>query len=77
MMRGLSHRLPPRRMGRENQHAKLRLTDGRAALEAVWWNCGAAAMPEGRFDLAFIPAINQFKGARSVQLVVLDWRAAP
>jgi single-stranded-DNA-specific exonuclease len=75
MVRGLSHRQPPQRMGRENQHVKLRLTDGRAALEAVWWNCGDAPMPAGRFDLAFTPTINEYKGARSVQLRVLDWRA--
>ena len=49
MIRGLTLRQPPQRMGRENQHVKLRLTDGRAALEAVWWNCGQAPMPERPF----------------------------
>ncbi|MGD1084512.1 MAG: single-stranded-DNA-specific exonuclease RecJ [Verrucomicrobiota bacterium] len=74
MTGGLAHQRPPRRMGRENQHVKFYLTDGRAALEAVWWNCGDAPMPEGRFDLAFTPAINEYQGARAVQLRVLDWR---
>jgi single-stranded-DNA-specific exonuclease len=74
MIVGLSHRRPPQRMGRENQHVKLYLTDGGADLEGVWWNCGDAALPEGRFDLAFTPTINEYKGARSVQLRVLDWR---
>jgi single-stranded-DNA-specific exonuclease len=74
LMRGLSLRQPPQRMGRENQHVKWRLTDGHAALEAVWWNGGQAPMPEGRLDLAFTPAINEYQGRRSVQLRVLDWR---
>jgi hypothetical protein len=61
-------------MGRENQHVKLRLTDGQNDIEAVWWNAGEAAMPDGRFDLAFTPTINEYLGRRSVQLRVLDWR---
>jgi single-stranded-DNA-specific exonuclease len=74
MIRGLTHRQPPQRMGRENQHVKWRLTDGQAALEAVWWNGGEAPAPTGRFDLAFIPTLNDYQGRRSVQLRVLDWR---
>ncbi len=74
VMRGLSLRQAPVRMGRENQHVKWRVTDGRANLEAVWWNGGAAPMPEGRFDLAFTPSLNEYQGWRSVQLRVLDWR---
>jgi single-stranded-DNA-specific exonuclease len=73
-LRGLSHRMPPRRMGRENQHVKFSLTDGRQTFEAVWWNAGDAAWPENRFDIAFTPAINNYKGRRSVQLKLLDWR---
>jgi single-stranded-DNA-specific exonuclease len=72
-LRGLSHRLPPRRMGRENQHVKFSLTDGRDNIEAVWWNAGAAAWPENRFDIAFTPQINDYNGRRSVQLKLLDW----
>ena len=46
MIRGVSLRQPPQRMGRENQHLRLHLTDGRADMEAVWWNGGQAPMPE-------------------------------
>ncbi len=74
LMRGLSMRQAPQRMGKENQHVKWRFTDGRAALEAVWWSAGQAPMPQGRFDLAFTPAINVYQGRCSVQLRVLDWR---
>jgi single-stranded-DNA-specific exonuclease len=75
-LRGLRHRMPPRRMGRENQHVKLFLTDGSQTVEAVWWNAGAAALPEDRFDIAFTPQINDYNGRRSVQLKLLDWRPA-
>jgi single-stranded-DNA-specific exonuclease len=76
MLRGLAHRQPPRRMGRESQHVKLFVTDGLSHFEAVWWNCGQAPLPDVRFDLAFTPAINDYKGARTVQLRLLDWRPA-
>jgi single-stranded-DNA-specific exonuclease len=73
-LRGLTHHAPPRRMGRENQHVKLYLTDGRQTVESVWWNAGSAALPENRFDIAFTPQINDYNGRRTVQLKLLDWR---
>jgi single-stranded-DNA-specific exonuclease len=76
VLRGLSHRWPPQRMGRENQHAKLRVTDGRSGIEAVWWNCGGAELPQNKFDVACAPAVNCFNGKRSVQLKLLDWQPA-
>ncbi|MGA2747632.1 MAG: single-stranded-DNA-specific exonuclease RecJ [Verrucomicrobiota bacterium] len=76
VLRGLSHRQPPRRMGREQQHVKFRLTDGHEMLEAVWWNAGGAQWPTAPFDLAFTPAINDYNARRCVQLKVLDWRPA-
>jgi single-stranded-DNA-specific exonuclease len=72
--RGLCHARPPQRMGKENQHVKFRLAGRGLIVEAVWWNCGDAALPEGPFDLAFTPTINQFKDRISVQLKVLDWQ---
>ena len=70
----LTHSRPLQRIGAEKQHVKMWVTDGVAKLEAVWWNAGAAPMPEGTFDLAFAPSINEFNGRSSVQLKVLDWR---
>ena len=52
------------------------IADGVAKCEAVWWNAGKAALPEGKFDLAFVPQTNDYNGSRTVQLKVLDWRAA-
>jgi single-stranded-DNA-specific exonuclease len=72
--RGLTLRYPPKRMGREQQHLKLWVTDGRASVEAVWWNAPKDAGPNGPFDLAFAPSINEYNGKRSVQLKVLDVR---
>ncbi len=72
---GLSHYQAPQRMGRESQHVKFRVTDGKQMLEAVWWNAGRSAWPGGRFDLAVTAAINDYRGWRAVQLKVLDWRA--
>ena len=73
---GLSHQRPLLRMGAEKQHVKLWVTDGKASHEAVWWNAGNGSLPVGKFDLAFAPQINEFNGKRTVQLKVLDWRAA-
>ncbi len=75
MIGGLSHQKAPRRMGKDNQHVKFWVTDGRQTLEAVWWNCGDARFPGARFDLAVTPTANDYNGRRTVQLKVLDWRS--
>ena len=76
LVRNLTHARMPQKMGKENQHVKLRVTDGRETLEAVWWNCRDAVMPGDNFDLAVTPQINEYNGKRTVQLKVLDWRAS-
>ena len=74
--RGLTHRKPLQRMGSDKQHVKLWPADGSRSLEAVWWGAGEESLPVGRFDLAFVPQINEFDGSRTVQLKVLDWQPA-
>jgi single-stranded-DNA-specific exonuclease len=74
--RGVTHQRPLQRMGKEKQHVKLWVTDGAVTQEAVWWNGGDKSLPVGKFDLAFAPQVNEFNGRRTVQLKVLDWRAA-
>lgn len=76
VMRGVSHAKPLLRMGAEKKHAKLWLTDGRRTVEAVLWNVGDGALPVGRFDVAFVPQMNEFNGSTTVQLKVLDWCGA-
>jgi single-stranded-DNA-specific exonuclease len=66
----------PRRMGKEEQHAKLWITDGTSHAEAVWWNCQRAPLPTGQFDLAVAPCLNRYNDRTTVQLRVLDWRPA-
>jgi hypothetical protein len=52
------------------------VTDGATTHEAVWWGAGKqAALPVGRFDMAFAPQINEYNGRRTVQLKLLDWSA--
>lgn len=64
-------------IGREQQHLKLRVTDGRAVHEAVWWRAaeqrhnvaGGAVV-----DIAFTVERDEFNGRERVQLVVKDVR---
>ena len=74
--RGVTHARPLQRMGKDRQHVKLWVTDGKTTHECVWWNAGEGSLPVGTFDLAFAPQVNDFNGRSSVQLKVLDWRAA-
>jgi len=74
--RNVTQARPLQRMGAEKQHVKLWITDGQATHEAVWWGAGKeASLPVGRFDVAFVPQVNEYNGRRAVQLKILDWRA--
>ncbi len=70
--RRLTLKKSAQRMGANQQHVKLWVTDGAVTHEAVWWNAGT--VPAGTFDLAFAPSLNEFNGRTTVQLKVLDWR---
>ncbi len=75
--RNVTQARPLLRMGAEKQHVKLWLTDGSATHEAVWWGAGReSALPVGKFDVVFAPQINTYNDRRTVQLKLLDWRAA-
>jgi single-stranded-DNA-specific exonuclease len=74
--RGVNHQRPLQRIGADKQHVKMWVTDGAVTHEAVWWNGGDKSLPVGKFNLAFAPQVNEFNGRRTVQLKVLDWRAA-
>jgi single-stranded-DNA-specific exonuclease len=66
----------PQYIGKEKQHLKLWVTNDRVTHEAVWWNASQQVIPQGRFDLAFVPELNSFNGRESVQLKVLDLQNA-
>jgi single-stranded-DNA-specific exonuclease len=74
--RNLAHARPLQRVGPEKQHVKMWVTDGVTTHEAVWWGAGNGSLPVGRFELAFTPQVNRYEGQRTIQLKVLDWRAA-
>ncbi len=74
--RNLTQKKPSLRMGAKKQHAKLWVTDGMVTHEAVWWNAGEGSLPDGKFDLAFAPSVNEFNSRTTVQLKILDWRAS-
>jgi single-stranded-DNA-specific exonuclease len=74
--RNLVHQRPLQRLGADKQHVKMWVADGPHTLEAVWWGGGKQSLPVGWFDLAFAPQMNEYKGRRTVQLKVLDWRTA-
>jgi single-stranded-DNA-specific exonuclease len=74
--RNLTHQRPLERLGVNKQHVKMWLTDGGTTHEAVWWGAGQESLPVGKFDLAFMPKSEIYNGRRTVQLKVLDWRAA-
>ncbi len=61
-------------MGKQGNHLRFEVTDGRSRGAVVWWGGAGQPFPEGEFDLAVEPALNHFRGRTTVQLVLLDWR---
>ena len=56
------------------KHLKFAVTDGTATVAAIWWGQGATQLPVGEFDVAFVPELNEYRGAVTVQLNVRDVR---
>jgi single-stranded-DNA-specific exonuclease len=70
---------PPKRMGEGGRHLSLKLTQHDVRINAVAFGHGDWAeeleqSESGCFDFAFRPSINEFRGRRSVQLLIADWR---
>lgn len=76
VVRNLNLKGRPRTIGKEGNHLLLSVQSPGASADAVWWNGADQPLPGGRFDLACVPEINEFRGRRSVRLKVLDWRDA-
>jgi single-stranded-DNA-specific exonuclease len=76
VVRGVRFQRAPAKLGKDRQHLKLWVTDGRETRETLWWNAGDARVPDGMFDLAFVPEINEFNGRRTVNFKLLDWQSA-
>jgi single-stranded-DNA-specific exonuclease len=64
----------PRVVGKK--HLKFQLTNGNQAVDAIWWGMGAAELPAGPLDAAFVPERNEYAGRTTLQLKVRDLRPA-
>ncbi|NDF00781.1 MAG: hypothetical protein EB034_21295, partial [Verrucomicrobia bacterium] len=71
---GLRLHRAPMRMGKEQQHLKLFVTDGDDVREAVWWNVPKDYVVPPAFDIAFVPEVNEYRDQRNVQLKINDLR---
>jgi single-stranded-DNA-specific exonuclease len=55
-------------------HLRFNVTDGDTTAQAIWWGRADFELPKGKFDVAFIPELNEFRGVENVQLKVRDVR---
>lgn len=71
---------PPKTMGTDGKHLSLNLTQHGSEVRAVAFGKGEWAEEldheNGVYDFAFKPSINEFRGQRSVQLKLMDFRPA-
>lgn len=69
---------PPRLIGTEGRHLALRLRQHEIVLRAVAFGGGewseALTAVQTPLDIAFRPVINTFRGRRSVEFHLVDWR---
>jgi single-stranded-DNA-specific exonuclease len=75
---GVSLAEPPRTIGSGGNHLALKLTQHNVTLRAVAFGGGEwadeIASATKPLDVAFRPVINTFRGRRSVELHLVDWR---
>ncbi len=75
-MHNLFLQRPPDLIGKEKNHLKLFVTDGRQTVEAVGWRMSdhftALRNKNIRLDLAFEPEINEWNNTRRLQLKIED-----
>jgi len=69
---------PPKRMGGGDRHLSLSLTQHGITMRAVAFGMGEWAEELGEIqdciDIAYRPVINEFRGRRSVEIHLVDWR---
>jgi single-stranded-DNA-specific exonuclease len=75
---GVTLQGPPRPLGSSGRHVAMMLSQHGVTLRAVAFGGGEwaddLAAADGPFDVAFRPVINDFRGRRSVELHLVDWR---
>ena len=71
---------PPKRIGGGGRHLSLRVSQGGASLRAVAFGGGDwfddLQQTDQLLDIAFRPMINAFRGRRTVELQIADWRVS-
>lgn len=71
---------PSRRMGGGDRHLTMRLTHDGIAIRGVAFGqgdwCETLNECQGPIDIAYRPVINEFRGRRSVEVQLVDWRPA-
>jgi single-stranded-DNA-specific exonuclease len=69
---------PPKRIGGGERHLSLRISQHSVSLRAIAFGQGdwadELAGCEEPLDIAYRPVINEFRGRRSVELQLVDWR---
>jgi single-stranded-DNA-specific exonuclease len=61
-------------LGRTAEHVQVIVADAQSnTYKALWWGGAGAALPEGRFDLAYTARLSTFRGEVQVQV---EWLAA-
>ncbi|SEO33970.1 single-stranded-DNA-specific exonuclease RecJ [Propionispora vibrioides] len=68
-----------RAIGQEGRHLKMRVQQKKCGSDVIAWQLGSLAPVignGGRVDVAFVPEINEWNGARNLQLKALDVRPA-
>ncbi len=68
----------PRRMGKGERHLSAKVLQHGVSLRAIAFGGGEwydeLSGMEGQLDIAFRPVINEFRGRRSVEIHLVDWR---
>jgi len=77
---GVSLAAPPKTMGSDGRHLSLQLKQHDSKIRAVAFGKGEWAdelsTEDAQFDFAFQPVINDFRGRRSVEVQLIDFRPA-
>ncbi|NJL92512.1 MAG: hypothetical protein HC915_01710 [Anaerolineae bacterium] len=64
------------KMGREEEHRRLRIQDAERAIhEVLWWNSAGLEAPSGLIDLVYEARLVRREGQQELQLTLLDWQA--
>jgi len=73
-----THLVEQAAFGAKGQHLRMTVKDSQGTpFTVTWWRGSDSPAPPERFDLLFIPRINDYRGRRSLQLEWVDSRPVP